>query len=338
MRPFCLFVSLWLAIVPLAHSNICAYGFHAGNSDTIKIHNMMSDFADAKPNIIILFSNEENVTTNASQIEALLDLQNAYGGKGIISLADIAFNRVAPGLADCSNYGGGSVTGAQTWQLRSDYQSRLTTFFNNSSKFADFSKVFAISVHEEVNNDCVKQSEIESVTNYIKNTLNITTVPLAVGYGDSEWPLGGFDGKDLPISFPANTDVIGIWDYGMFNPTDQSDSLNGSSNWDSRWAAIKAKLGTRKAVFAINSWCISSHESAGWTPDCYIQEPSVIRDYFRVTPTYYWTLWALQQPEVIALIGFEYDFVSGRYVKDMPLHQTWIKNLIKAQNCTYTFP
>lgn len=310
----------------------------AGNTNTLKIYNVMNDFVSDKPNVMILFSTSEDVTTNAAEIKALLDVVNAFGGKGIISITDVAFNRVSPGSEDCSDYGGGSVTGSVAFTLRGDYQARLSAFFNYSADFTDFSKVFAIDIHNEVNNNCLLHSEVESVSHYIKNTLNITSVPLSVSYGDSAWPLGGFDGKDLPASFPDDTDIIGFFDYGLFNPHDQSDALNGSSNWDSRWAAIKTKLGSRKAVFAINSWCISSHESAGWTPDCDTQEPSTIRDYFRVTPTYYWALWALEQPEVIALIGFGYDFVSGRYVKDMPLHQTWIKNLIKAQNCTYTFP
>lgn len=338
MKYLLFILSLILISTQATQAGLCAYGFTSGDNNIQKIYNIMKDFAEAKPNIMILFSTDTDVTQNAEQVQGLLGVVNAFGGKGIISVADIAFNRVTPGSEDCSDYGGGNVTGAQTWSLRSDYQSRLTTFFNYSSDFSDFSKVFAISIHEEVNNDCVKQSEIESVSNYIKNSLNITTIPLAVAYGDSLWPLASYDAKDLPASFPTDTDIIALWDYGGFDPNTPSHPLNGSATWPTRWASIKSKLGSRKVIIAINSWCTTAHESAGWTPDCDTQEPLSVDDYLHVVPTTYWALWMLDQPEVIGAIGFEYDFKSDRYVEDMPLNQAWIKNLIKAQNCIYTFP
>ena len=287
-----------------AYSELCGFGYSM--TDLTKTGEMFSALSPDIPNMSLVTSE----TGSASETLDFVNLFNAHGKKPIISLINVIYE---DGDGDCTDYGGGSPTG-DGLDRRSDYQTRLQNFFAHDSRLSDADNISGISINEEANNFCVGTSDLQTVLDYIKNTLSgtypdLATIPLVVGYGMSK---GVSNAKALPSAFPADSDWIGFWDYWLWNPNDQLDSLNGSSDWDTRWSDFTSKLGSRKAIAAINSWCDSQHVTAGWTSACATLSPVEFPDNLYLHLTYEWILWAKAQSEIIALIGFTWaDFNSS---------------------------
>ena len=146
------------------------------------------------------------------------------------------------------------------------------------------------------------------------------------------------ENKALPIPrvFPVNIDIFGFYNYAVFDPNDSNNPLNPGGIWESQWNEIKSKLGSKKAVMVINSYCASyTFNMLGWILGC---EDRSVNTYAPLT--YAWRDWALKEPSVVGILAFGWDFDGSGHnfsgARDLPESiRNAHRSIIDSIDCSY---
>jgi len=305
-------------------ADICFFGYQANSVSAI---NEIYDDYGLTPNVGVVYGKDFKVFRQKA--EAL----NEHGAKAIIVIGDLIFEKVQTSLLDCSDYQ--NVIRSEDeigLRLYNDWKQRLSTFLISEKDYLNSGNVMMLGVADEVNNVCVPTSDIDAVAKFIKS-LGVN-IPIGVVYDLSVLGENILSARPLPESFPENIDVIAVFEYGIFDPNDPENLLNASKDWAQRWNNFKSKLGSRKVVFVLNAFCNRIHRGLGWVQNC---TPEYVKPL--TISSYRWRDWALSQPEVIGILGF--NWISWNYplwvgTRDMhKVVQNSHQNIINAINCDY---
>jgi len=307
-----------------AHAELCFFGYQANSVSSV--NEIYADFG-LTPNAGIVFGKD------FKELKKTAQALNENGAKAVIMLSDLIFDKFPPEEGNCSDYGNAEkATGAVSLRLKVDWKERLSTFLISEKDYLDSGNVMILAISDEVNNVCVPTSDIEDVAKFIKS-LDVN-VPLGVVYDLTAYENQMVGANPLPTSLPENVDVIGVFEYGIFDPNDPKNPLNATKDWKERWNNFKSILGSRKVVFILNAFCNNIHTQLGWVQNCtpeYVKPLTVL--------SYRWRDWALSEPDVIGILAFTWK--SWNYpvwvgTRDMhKVVQNSHQNIINAINCEY---
>lgn len=138
----------------------------------------------------------------------------------------------------------------------------------------------------------------------------------------------------LLTSLPENVDVIGVFEYGIFDPNDSENPFNANKDWKERWNSFKNKLGSCKVVFILNAFCKRIHAQLGRVQNC---TPEYVKPFTILSCR--WRDWALSDPDILGIVGFTWpswdypNFVGTRDIHKVV--QNSHQNIIYAINCDY---
>lgn len=305
-------------------AELCFFGYTANSIDLV---NEIYDDYDLTPNVGVVFGKDFREFKKTAQ--AL----NKNGAKAIIILSELIFDKVPPEEGDCSDYGNAEkATGPESLRLKVDWKQRLSAFLISEKDYLDFENVMILAISDEVNNLCIPTSDIETVAKFIKSF--DLEIPLAIAYALTTYGDQMPGANPLPASFPEDVDVIGVFDYGIFDPNDPENPLNASKDWKERWNNFKSKLGSRKAVLVLNAFCNNLHTQLGWVQNCtpeYVKPLTIL--------SYKWRDWVLSEPDVLGIVGFTWrSWNYPDWVGTRDMHKTVQnshQNIINAINCDY---
>lgn len=320
-----LFPALFFSTNLSSFAEICFFGYQINSTDSV---NEIYDDYSLTPNVGVIFGKN-----HAEFKETALAL-NRRGAKAIIMLNNMIFEKASAIELDCSDYGNVLKPGDDMGlRLIEDWKSTLSEFLTTEKNYLNSGKVLMIGIADEVNNACLPGSDIDAVANFIKDAG--VTVPIGTVYDLSVLGPSIGRAKPLPESLPKSLDIVAIFEYGIFDPTDAENPLNATKDWDERWSNFKSKLDGRKVLIILNAFCHTRlHVQLGWVKDC---TPEYVKPF--TISAYRWRDWALSEPDLIGIVGFTWN--SWNYpvsvgTKDMhKVVQKSHQNIINAINCDY---
>ncbi len=196
----------------------------------------------------------EPTTSIVQEVNAARNLS----GPVVVGILGLIFNPTKVSGINCTHYERGGLSETKNnYTLRGDYQHRLDQFFaTNAAIFQGAPKVIALSVHPEVNNNCVQSWKISVAANYVRSKLDevATYGPIYIAAAYDLGSLNG-SGRGFPVTngisigsqqaakFPSGLDVIAYFAYDVFNPSQPSHPLNvGSDPWSNVSSKLSAAL------------------------------------------------------------------------------------------------